>query len=67
LTEDEAFTALLAAAQSMVAYTTPWRDFTKEIADTLAAGAEKPLPLDAAERVLRDFRARMRLRRPSHG
>ena len=65
LTEDEAFTALLAAAGTMVAHTTPWRDFTEEIADTLAAGAEKPLPLDAAERVLRrlhDHQQRLRER-----
>jgi hypothetical protein len=67
LTEDEAFTALLAAARAMPAHRGPWRDFAEEIADTLAAGMARPLPLSVADRFMRDLKARMRRRRPSHG
>jgi putative DNA primase/helicase len=67
LDEAEAYDALLAAARSMPAHRGPWRDFSDEISNTLAVGATRPLPLSITDRFLRDLKARMRLRRPSHG
>jgi hypothetical protein len=63
LTEEEALPVLLAAAQAMPAYTTPWHDFAQEIADTLAAGAARPLPFSPSELFERRLQAcRQRLR-----
>jgi hypothetical protein len=36
-------------------------------ARSLEAGAQQPLELSAADRVMRNFRARMRAQRPRHG
>jgi hypothetical protein len=63
LGEDEAFMALLAAAQSMVAYRGPWRGLKELVAGSLAAGMARPLPLSPSELFTRRLHAcRQRLR-----
>jgi hypothetical protein len=61
----EAYAALLEAARAMPAYREPWRNLEERVARSLEAGVERPLAISETESWMRDFRARMRLRRPT--
>ena len=64
-----AYTALLEASLVMQARGNSWPDLERRVARSLEAGMAAPLPLSPNEQWVRDFRARMRLMRPSarHG
>jgi Bifunctional DNA primase/polymerase, N-terminal len=60
----EAYAALLEAALAMPAYCDPWRNLETRVARSIEAGMAAPLALSETEQWIRDFRARMRLKRP---
>jgi hypothetical protein len=60
-----AYEALLAAANAMPAYRDPWRNLETRVSRSLEAGIGRPLALSETESWMREFRARMRLRRPT--
>jgi hypothetical protein len=64
---EEAFVALLAASRAMPAHREPWRNLEERVARSIEAGMERPLALSETEQWVRDFRARMRLKRPTTG
>ena len=49
----------------MPVYRDPWRNLEERVARSIESGMERPLALSADEQWVRDFRARMRLRRPT--
>jgi Bifunctional DNA primase/polymerase, N-terminal len=59
-----AYAALLEAAQAMPVHRDPWRNLDTRVARSLEAGMGRPLALSETETWIRDFRARMRLKRP---
>jgi hypothetical protein len=65
--EAEAYDALLTAARAMPAYGRPWVRLEQRVRDSLTAGMKRLLELSAADRVMRNFRARMRAQRPRRG
>jgi len=66
--EAEALAALTRAALAMPTFgTKPWRDLARRVAASFEAGKARPVPLSITDRFMRDLKARMRLRRPSHG
>jgi Bifunctional DNA primase/polymerase, N-terminal len=64
-----AYVALLEAALAMPAYHDPSRNIEERVARSIKAGMERPLNISETEQWMRDFRARMRLKRPGarHG
>ena len=63
----EAYAALIEAALAMPTYADPWKNLEERVARSIEAGMGAPLPLPANEQWVRDFRARMRARRPTAG
>ena len=59
-----AYAALLEAAQAMPVHRDPWRNLDTRVARSLEAGMGRPLALSETETWIRDFRVRMRFRRP---
>jgi hypothetical protein len=62
---EEAFAALLEAACAMPVYRDPWHNLDARVARSIESGIERPLALSETERWVREFRARMRLKRPT--
>jgi Bifunctional DNA primase/polymerase, N-terminal len=66
-----AYAALLAAALAMPVHRAgdPWRNIETRVARSIEAGLGQPLALSVNEQWVRDFRARMRAKRPGarHG
>jgi hypothetical protein len=62
---DEAYAGLLEAALAMPVYRDPWRNLDERVARSIEAGIGRPLAISETELWLRNFRARMRLRRPT--
>jgi hypothetical protein len=62
---EEAYAALLEAACAMPVYRDPWRNLDARVARSIESGMERPLPLSETESWIRNFRARMRLMRPT--
>ena len=62
---EEAYAALLEAACAMPVYRDPWRDLEGRVARSIESGMERPLALSETESWIRNFRARMRLMRPT--
>jgi Bifunctional DNA primase/polymerase, N-terminal len=58
-----AFDSLLAAARAMPVYRDPWRNLDERVARSIEAGIGRPLALSETEQWVRNFRARMRLKR----
>ena len=49
----------------MPVYRDPWRNLEERVARSIEAGMERPLALSETEPWMRNFRARMRLQRPT--
>ena len=64
-----AYTALLAASLCMPVHRDPWRNLDSRVARSIESGMGRPLALSGTELWIRNFRARMRLKRPEarHG
>jgi hypothetical protein len=62
---EEALAALLGAARAMLVHRDPWRNLEERVARSLEAGIGRPLAISETEMWMRNFRARMRLRRPT--
>lgn len=62
---EEAYAALLEAACVMPVYRDPWLNLDERVARSIEAGIERPLAISKTEAWIRDFRARMRLQRPT--
>jgi Bifunctional DNA primase/polymerase, N-terminal len=60
-----AYAALLEAACAMPVYRDPWRDLESHVARSIEAGIDHPLAFSETESWIRNFRARMRLMRPT--
>ena len=62
---EEAFVALLGAARAMPVYRDPWRNLGERVARSIEAGIGRPLAISETEMWMRNFRARMRFKRPA--
>jgi Bifunctional DNA primase/polymerase, N-terminal len=62
-----AYERLCEAARAMPAYRDRWRNLEERVARSIEAGMERPLALSEVELWMRNFRARMRLKRPTTG
>jgi Bifunctional DNA primase/polymerase, N-terminal len=62
---EEAYASLLEAACAMPVYRDPWLNLEERVARSIEAGMERPLALSQTESWIRNFRARMRLQRPT--
>jgi hypothetical protein len=58
-----AYAALYEAACAMPVYREPWRNLEERVARSLEAGISRPLEISETEAWMRNFRARMRLKR----